>query len=94
MLPTMFLRSKIAAIGAGCYLLAFISALLYPLFDHRTFSGLVAVLLALPWSDYLPSAGPTGFLLVCCAVLNATIIYAVLSGISFLPSLIRQLRRR
>ena len=30
-------------------------AAIYPLFDHRTFSGLAAVLLAWPWVDYFPS---------------------------------------
>jgi len=39
----------------------------------RTFSGLVAVLLALQWSDYLPSGAPF-ILLVGCATLNAIFI--------------------
>ena len=59
---------------------AFVCALVYPQFDHRTFSGLVAVLLALPWIDYLPSGRPF-MLLVGCATLNAIIIYLVLAAL-------------
>jgi hypothetical protein len=43
------MRSKFAAIGAMLYLIAFACASDYPLFDHSTFAGLAAVLLALPW---------------------------------------------
>jgi hypothetical protein len=82
-----------ATIGASCYLVAFVCALLYPLFDHRTFSGLVAVLLALPWIDYLPS-GASFILLVGCATLNAIIIYLVLAAFSRVLSIIRQRRPR
>jgi hypothetical protein len=92
MFAEVFLRSKFAAIGASCYVLAFVCALLYPLFDHSTFSGLIAVLLALPWSDYLPSGGPRLILLVGCAALNAIIIYVVLAALSLVPSMIRQRR--
>jgi len=89
----VFFRSKMAIIGTGCYILAFVCALMYPQFDHRTFSGLVAVLLALPWIDYLPSGAPF-VLLVGCATLNAIIIYLVLAALSRVPSMIRQRRPR
>jgi hypothetical protein len=46
-----YLRSRVGAIGAGLYLLAFAGASIYPLFDRRTFSGLLAVLLSRPWID-------------------------------------------
>jgi hypothetical protein len=82
-----------ATIGASCYLVAFVCALLYPLFDHRTFSGLVAVLLAWPWIDYLPSGAPF-ILLVGCATLNAVIIYLVLATLSHVLSIVRQRRPR
>jgi hypothetical protein len=89
----VFFCSKMPMIGTGCYILAFVCALMYPRFDHRTFSGLVAVLLALPWIDYLPSGGPF-ILLVGCAVLNAIIIYLVLAALSRVLSIIRQRRPR
>jgi hypothetical protein len=81
------MRSRFAAIGAILYLLAFACASAYPLFDHSTFAGLAAVLLGLPWIDYLPS----GWLLGAIA-LNALIIYFVLAAASFLLSLLRRLR--
>ncbi len=80
------MRSKFAAIGAILYLAAFVCASVYPLFDHRTFAGLPAVLLGLPWIDYLPS----GWLLGPIA-LNALIIYVLLAALSFLFSLLRRL---
>jgi hypothetical protein len=86
----VFFRSKMAMIGTGGYILVFVCALAYPQFDRRTFSGLVAVLLALPWIDYLPSGGPF-ILLVGCAALNA-IIYVVLAALAHVPSMIRQRR--
>jgi len=89
----VFFRSRMAIIGTVCYILAFVCALVYPQFDHRTFSGLVAVLLALPWIDYLPSGRPF-MLLVGCATLNAIIIYLVLAALSRVPSMIRQRRPR
>ena len=79
------MRSRLAAIGAIIYLLMFAGAAAYPLFDHRTFAGLAAVLLGLPWIDYLPS----GWLLGAIA-LNALIIYFLLATLSFL---FRSLRR-
>jgi hypothetical protein len=82
------LRSRIAAIGAGFYLLAFLCASLYPLFDRRTFSGIAAVLLALPWIDYLPSGWPS---LLVAVMLNAITIYALLAALS--PALLRSLRK-
>jgi hypothetical protein len=81
------MRSRFAAIGAILYLVAFACASTYPLFDHRTFAGLAAVLLGLPWIDYLPS----GWLLGAIA-LNALIIYFVLAALSFLFSFLRRYR--
>jgi hypothetical protein len=80
------MRSRSAAIGAILYLLAFACASAYPLFDYSTFAGLAAVLLGLPWIDYLPS----GWLLGAIA-LNALIIYLLLAALSFLLSLLRRL---
>jgi len=81
------MRSGFAAIGAILYLVAFACASAYPLFDHRTFAGLAAVLLGLPWIDYLPS----GWLLGAIA-LNALIIYFLLAALSFLFSFLRRSR--
>jgi hypothetical protein len=81
------MRSRFAAIGAILYLVAFACASAYPLFDHRTFAGLAAVLLRLPWIDYLPS----GWLLGAIA-LNALIIYFLLAALSFLFSFLRRSR--
>jgi hypothetical protein len=86
----VLLRSRIAAIGAGFYLLTFVCASLYPLFDRRTFSGLAAVLLALPWIDYLPDAWPS---LLLAVMLNAIAIYAILAALSLAPALLRSLRK-
>jgi hypothetical protein len=81
-------RSKIAAIGAGFYLLAFVCASIYPMLDRRTFAGLAAVLLAWPWIDYLPSA----WLLLAIA-LNTIIIYVLLAVLSLAPTLFQRLRK-
>jgi hypothetical protein len=82
------MRSRFAAIGAIIYLLVFAAAAAYPLFDHRTFAGLPAALLGLPWIDYLPSE----WLLVAIA-LNTLIIYVLLAVLSFLISfLFRRVR--
>jgi hypothetical protein len=81
------MRSKFAAGGTILYLVAFACASAYPLFDHRTFAGLAAVLLGLPWIDYLPS----GWLLGAIA-LNALIIYFLLAALSFLFSFLRRSR--
>jgi hypothetical protein len=81
------MRSRFAAIGAILYLAVFACAAAYPLFDHSTFAGLAAVLLGLPWIDYLPS----GWLLGAIA-LNALIIYLLLAALSFLLSSLRRLR--
>lgn len=78
------MRSRLAVIGAMIYLAVFACASAYPLFDHTTFAGLPAVILALPWIDYLPS----GWLLGAVA-LNTLIIYSVLTTVSFLLSLFR-----
>jgi hypothetical protein len=75
------MRSRLGAVGAIIYLVVFACAAAYPLFDHRTFAGLPAVLLGLPWIDYIS----TEWFLVAIA-LNALIIYVVLAGLSFLFS--------
>jgi hypothetical protein len=84
----VLLRPKIALIGVILYLLAFVCACLYPLFDHRTFAGLVAVILAWPWIDYLPSAA-----LPLAVLLNTIIIYALLAVLSLVPTLLRRFRK-
>jgi hypothetical protein len=81
------MRSRFAAIGAMIYLVAFACASAYPLFDHSTFAGLPAVLLALPWIDYVPSTWLLGAI-----ALNALIIYFLLAALSVLFSLLRRLR--
>ena len=81
------MRSKFAAIGAILYLVVFACAAAYPLFDHRTFAGLPAVLLGLPWIDYIPSEWFLGAI-----ALNALIIYLLLAALSFLLSSLRRLR--
>jgi hypothetical protein len=87
----VFLRPKIAAIGAGFYLLAFVCASLYPVFDRRTFSGLIAVLLAWPWIDYLPIASSAS--LPLAVAFNAITIYALLAVLSLMPALLQRLRK-
>ena len=77
--------SRLAVFATALYLLIFVCAMAYPLFDHSTFAGLPAVLLALPWIDYLPS----GWLLAAVA-LNAIIICLVATAISRLISLVRR----
>jgi hypothetical protein len=74
-------RSKVASVGSGCYLSICVAAMAYPLFSKSKFSGLLLVVVTLPWSDYLPtgaSGGWLGLLLAGCAVLNALIIYVAL----------------
>jgi hypothetical protein len=78
--------SKLAIAGVAIYLIAFASAASYPHFDHSTFSGVFAVLLALPWIDYFPSQMPAA------VALNALIIYVVLTALSHLPAWLRQSR--
>jgi hypothetical protein len=75
------MRSKLPIAAVALYLLAFLCAAAYPLFDHRTFAGLAAVILALPWIDYLPSAW-----LPAAVALNAAIIYLIAATLSFLIS--------
>ena len=72
------MRSGFAAIPTLLYLAVFGCAAAYPLFDHRTFAGLPAVMLGLPWIDYLPSR----WLLVAIG-LNAVIMSAVLPRCRF-----------
>jgi hypothetical protein len=85
-----FTVSKPGLFGAGVYLIAFISAAVYPLFSRYTFSGLAAVMLAWPWIDFLPQHSAR-FMLVLFAGLNAAIIYISFSVVS---SLLGRLRRR
>jgi hypothetical protein len=61
----------------------------YPLFDKRTFSGLVPVLLAWPWIDYLPSP-----LLLVMVGLNAIVIYFALASLSLLMSFLFRLGKK
>jgi hypothetical protein len=77
------MRSKLGAGGAVLYLLIFGCAAAYPLFDHRTFAGLAAVMLGLPWIDYLPS----NWFLAAIA-LNALMVYFVLAALSSLLALL------
>jgi hypothetical protein len=78
--------SRLGAAGAILYLLVFACAAAYPLFDHRTFSGVAAVLLGLPWIDYFP-----GRWLYAAIALNALIIYLVLATLSWLFAMVRRL---
>jgi len=79
--------SRLAISGAAIYLSAFACAAFYAYLDHRMFSGVFAVLLALPWIDYFPSQMPAA------VALNALIIYVVLAALSHLPAWLRQSRR-
>jgi len=81
------MRSKFAATATALYLLIFALATAYPLFDHRTFAGLAAVLLGLPWMDYLPSEW-----FLAAIALNAAIIYLFLAAATSLYSLLRRPR--
>jgi len=82
------MASKFAAGGAIFYLLLFVCTYAYTFFDHRTFAGLPAVLLGLPWIDYLPS----GWLLASIA-LNAAIIYLTLAAAASLYLSVRRSAR-
>jgi hypothetical protein len=77
--------SRFAVAITALYLIAFAGAAAYAHFDHRMFSGVFAVLLALPWIDYFPSL-PTA------VALNAVIIYAVMTALSHLPAWLRRSR--
>ena len=81
------MRSRLAIIGAMIYLLLFACAYAYTLFDHRTFAGLPAVLLGLPWIDYLPSEW-----FLAAIALNTAIIYLFLAAATSLYSLLRRPR--
>ena len=70
------LTSPVPVIGATLYLLAFVGAAVCPFFSRQTFSGLLAVMLAWPWIDYLPS---WHFALLIAVALNAVTIYCVLA---------------
>jgi hypothetical protein len=80
------MRSKLAAIGTGLYLLAFACASIYPMFDRRTFSGLIAVLLGWPWIDFIPSAW-----FPLAIALNAIIIFCVLATLSHALTWLRRM---
>ena len=82
------MRLKLAAIGTGFYLLVVVCASIYPVFDRRTFSGILVVLLALPWIDCLPSAW-----LPLAIVLNTIVIFGLLALLSLVPTLLRRLRK-
>ena len=79
------MRSRLAIIGAMIYLLLFACAYAYRLFDHRTFAGLPAVLLGLPWIDYLPSEW-----FLAAIALNTAIIYLFLAATASFLSLLRR----
>ena len=79
------MRSRIGAAGAAIYLLLFACAAAYPLFDHRTFSGMAAVLMGLPWIDYIPSS-----LFLGAIALNAILIYLLLAAMASLVSFLRR----
>ena len=87
---SVFTGSKPGLFAASLYLIAFISAAVYPLFSRDTFSGLAAAMLAWPWIDFLPPRSAK-FMLVLFAGLNAAIIYIFFSVIS---SLLGRLLRR
>jgi hypothetical protein len=82
------MQSKLAAIGTGIYLLAVVCASIYPMFDRRTFSGIILVFLALPWIDYLPSAW-----LPLAIALNTIVIFGLLAVLSVAATLCRRLRK-
>jgi hypothetical protein len=79
------MNSRFAAGGAMIYLLLFACAYVYPFFDHRTFAGLPAVVLALPWIDYLPSKW-----LLPAIALNAALIYLSLAAAASIYSMVRR----
>jgi len=70
------LGSPVPVMGATLYLLAFVGATIYPFFSRQTFSGLLAVMMAWPWIDYLPS---WHFALLIAVALNTIAIYCVLT---------------
>jgi len=82
------MRLKLPAIGVGFYLFAFLCASIYPMFDRRTFSVLIAVLFGWPWIDFLPSAW-----FPLAIVINATIIFTILVALALVPTLFRQSRK-
>ena len=81
------MRSRMGAAGAAIYLLLFACAAAYPLFDHRTFAGLAAVLMGLPWIDYIPSSW-----LLAAIALNTMLIYLFLAAIASLVSFLGRSR--
>jgi hypothetical protein len=85
----VFLRSRVATIGAISYLIAFVAASIYPRISPQTFAGLPAIMLLWPWIDLIHHS--TRATLVAFAALNASIIYAALLLISVL---FKHLQRR
>lgn len=80
--------SRIAVIGTGLYLLAFVCASIYAMSDSHTFTGILAVFFAVPWIDFVPKMP---FLLGVAA--NATIIYLFLATVSNVSKVFRGLRK-
>jgi hypothetical protein len=79
------MRSRLAIAGVTIYLLLFVCACAYTLFDHRTFAGLAVVLLGLPWIDHLPSEW-----FLAAIALNTAIIYLFLAATASFFSLLRR----
>ena len=77
-------RSRIAALAAGVYVVAFLLLTALAYFDERTFSSLPAVLLTWPWVDYIPPILPSGIAVPLGAVLNAGFIYGVIAALASL----------
>jgi hypothetical protein len=78
----IFLRSRIAAIAAGVYVVGFLLLTALAYFDERTFSSLPAVLLTWPWVDYIPLILPSNIAVPFGALLNAALIYVVIAGLA------------
>jgi len=70
------LRLKLALALSGVYLLLVVAAFVYAVVDGRKFAGLVPVLLALPWFDYLPIS-PPAVLFFGCFLLNAALLFVL-----------------
>ena len=87
LLESRAMKFKVGLVAASLYLSAFLFASLYPLFDHRTFSGLFAVLLAWPWVDYLPK---WHFAILLAAGLNAAIVFC---GFALLENVMKKRHR-
>ena len=73
-----FLRSRVGALAAAVYALAFLVLTALAYFDDRTFSSLPAVLLTWPWVDYIPLILPSNIAIPLGALLNAALIYVLM----------------